>query len=96
MALSGSQITGLGATGFPNQAYLGFSAKTETILVKIAVGIWSRIDTRGQSALSTITDIGSGILSTITVSSGIYSFINSRGQSISSPIDENGQGVDSL
>jgi len=67
----------------------------DVVLEKIGIGVWSRIDTRGQSALSTITSSGVGVLSTITPSQGMYSFIDSRGQSTASEIDENGQGVNS-
>ena len=93
MSLSGNQITGLGATGFPNQAYLGFIAKAQTEIIQVITGVYSRINARGQSALSTITNIGKGVESTINPSHGIYSFIDSRGQSTESEIDDNGQGI---
>lgn len=75
--------------------YSGIILDLPIPIIKIAIGVWSRINTKGQGALSAIIETGSGILSTITPSQGIYSFIDSRGQSTSSPIDENGQGVES-
>jgi len=96
MALSGNQITGLGATGFPNQSYLGFVAKElAEAIAGIGRGILStaNIDGGGINSLSNST--GGGISSKMYLARGVYSLSDILGGGVDSEANTSGGGISS-
>jgi len=97
MALSGNQITGLGATGFPNQSYLGFAAKelAEAIVGIGLEGILSTANTVGGGILSLASSTGGGLSSKMYLSRGVNSLSDILGGGVETDTNTAGGGINS-
>lgn len=66
---------------------LTFPGKTHAVI--------SIVTSRGIGLSSPITEVGIGVLSSISDSEGLLTIIQARGVSVSSPIESDGEGLDS-
>ena len=75
--------------------YSGISLSIPVVAIDAYHSIRSIIQEYSAGALSTITNNGVGMLSSIEESKGLASIIQLRGKGVTSTIDETGQSVES-
>jgi len=94
MAVSGSQLTRIGAFFSGIAKKLSFSAKAVGVEpVQSSFGVTGPINTLGRSVTGAILSDGRGALGTMSTTFATSGAINTLGRSVSGTILDTGQGV---